>query len=156
MFLKATLLLLIVVSLGVGHSARERHRPAGTSRHVHSAARSKASHDLTQLITKLRHGGARVALTKEKISQPFFAVSGRIIKINGEAVQVFHYPRPSAADADAKKVSADGSSIGTSKPSWMAPPHFFRSGKFLVLYIGGNETVLNVLQGALGSQFAGA
>lgn len=94
-------------------------------------------------------------LTKEKVSQPFSSVSGRIVKINREGVQVFEYPWPSAVDADAKQVSADGTTIGTSKPSWMAPPHFFKSGKFLVLYVGGNQTVLNVLRGALGGQFAG-
>ena len=156
MLLKATLLLMFVVTLAVGQSTYQRHRAGSSRRHIQSAARSKASRDLTQLITKLSHGGASVVLTKERVPQPFFAVSARIVKINDEAVQVFEYPRPSAVDADAKKVSADGNSIGTSKPNWMAPPHFFKSGKFLVLYVGGNQTVLNVLRAALSSQFAGA
>jgi hypothetical protein len=37
----------------------------------------------------------------------------------------------------------------------MAPPHFFRSGKLIVLYVGANESILKVLQASLGAQFAG-
>ena len=156
LLLKSIPLFLFVVSLAMGQSTHQRHRVGSSRRHVQSAARRKSSRDLVRLTEKLRRQGAAVVLTNEKVSQPFFSVSGRIVEINGEGVQVYEYPRPSAADADAKKVSADGSSIGTSKPSWMAPPHFFKRGKFLVLYVGGNQTVLNVLRGALGSQFAGA
>ena len=135
--------------------AHGRHHTVLSQHLVHSAATGKSSRDLVRLTQKLRRQGASVVLTKEKVSQPFFSVSGRIVKINGEGVQVFEYPGPSAVDADAKQVGADGTTIGTSKPSWMAPPHFFKSGRFLVLYVGGNQTVLNVLRGALGGQFAG-
>jgi len=153
--LKSIFLLLFTVSLTVAQPAHHLQHAVLGQRRVHSAAIGKSSRDLVRLTEGLRRQGAAVVLTKEKVSQPFFSASGRIVKVNGEGVQVFEYPRLSAADADAKKVSADGSSIGTSKPSWMAPPHFFKSGKFLVLYVGGNQTVLNVLRGALGDQFAG-
>jgi hypothetical protein len=76
-------------------------------------------------------------------------VAGRIININGEALQVFEYATPSAADADARRVSADGTTIGTSKPTWMATPHFFKSGKLIVLYIGRNKTIVDLLRTAL-------
>jgi hypothetical protein len=156
LLLKSIPLFLLAFSLAVGQSTHQRHRAGSIRRQVQSTARGKSSRDLVRLTERLRRQSAAVVLTNEKVSQPFFSVSGRIVKIHGEAVQVFEYRRPSMADADAKKVSADGSSIGTSKPSWVAPPHFFKSGKFLVLYVGGTQTVLNVLQGALGSQFAGA
>ena len=77
------------------------------------------------------------------------------MKISGEALQVFEYARASAADADASRVSGDGTTIGTSKPTWMATPHFFKSGKLIVLYVGGNQTVVDLLRTALGNQFAG-
>jgi hypothetical protein len=156
LLLKSILLLLFAVSLAVGQSPTQRRRTGSIRRHVQPTAKGRSSGDLVRLTAKLRRQGAAVVLTNERVSQPFFSATGRIVKINGEGVQVFQYPRPSTADADAKKVSADGSSIGTNKPSWMAPPHFFKSGKFLVLYVGGNQTVLKVLQGVLGSQFAGA
>lgn len=78
------------------------------------------------------------------------------MNINDEGVQVFRYATDAAAANQAKQVAGDGMTIGTSKPSWMAPPHFFRSGKFIVLYVGTNESILKVLQTALGSQFAGS
>jgi hypothetical protein len=52
-------------------------------------------------------------------------------------------------------VSADGGSVGTSSMSWMATPHFYQAGKLLVLYVGDNAVVADMLESALGSQFAG-
>ncbi|MGI9067074.1 MAG: hypothetical protein ACR2HX_11820 [Pyrinomonadaceae bacterium] len=52
-------------------------------------------------------------------------------------------------------MSSDGTTIGTSKPTWMATPHFFKTGKLIVLYVGGNQTILELLRTALGGQFAG-
>ena len=155
MILKLMVLLLVTAPLSFEQSARHRHRSQARPIRPHSSSK-RTSTDIVRLTEKLRGQGATVAITKEKISQPFFSVPGRIVKVNGEALQVFEYATPSAADADASRVSTDGTTIGTSKPSWMAPPHFFKSEKFLVLYVGGNQTVLNVLRGALGSQFAGA
>ncbi|MBA2702435.1 MAG: hypothetical protein H0U60_01100 [Blastocatellia bacterium] len=82
-------------------------------------------------------------------------MAGRVTNINGESVQVFEYATNSAAEADARRVSADGTTIGTSKPTWMAPPHFFRSGKLIVLYVGANQTIVNLLRATVGNQFAG-
>ena len=78
-----------------------------------------------------------------------------MININGEALQVFEYATPARANTDARQVSADGTTIGTSKPTWMASPHFFKRGKMIVLYIGENQTVSDVLRTTLGNQFAG-
>ena len=154
MLLKLIVLLLVTASLTFGQSARHRHRNKARPAHPQSSSRT-ASSELVRLTENLRAHGGTVALTKEKISQPFFSVAGRIIKINGEALQVFEYATPSAADADASRVSADGTTIGTSKPTWMATPHFFKSGKLIVLYIGGNQAILDLLRTALGNQFAG-
>ena len=79
----------------------------------------------------------------------------RVININGESVQVFGYATKAAAEADASRVTADGTTIGTSKPTWIATPHFFRSGKLIVLYLGSNQDIVDLLQTTLGNQFAG-
>jgi hypothetical protein len=39
--------------------------------------------------------------------------------------------------------------------SWMATPHFYKTGRILVLYVGDDQKVIDVLTGALGPQFAG-
>lgn len=110
--------------------------------------------DYAGLIASLRAAGASVE-PGEAVDQPFFAVAGRLIKVHGEQVQVFQYPHAAAVDAQVALVSADGSTVGTSKPLWLGPPHFFKQGKLLVLYIGDNGTVLQALETVLGQPFAG-
>lgn len=117
---------------------------------------AKSATELRRLVKKLRSQGARVKLTGERVEQPFFSVPARILNINGVGVQVFQYSSVSAAHKEALLVSSDGMTVGTSKPSWMAPPHFFRNGRLIVLYLGTDPTILKTLHGALGKQFAGA
>jgi hypothetical protein len=38
---------------------------------------------------------------------------------------------------------------------WIAPPHFFKSGRLIVLYIGEAPAVLEALADTLGPQFPG-
>jgi hypothetical protein len=120
------------------------------------SVKAKSSKELLSLMKKLRAQGASVELTRERIRQPFFSSPARIVNINGEPVQVFEFPQASAAGKEAMLVSPDGMTVGTSKPSWMAPPHFFKSGRLLVLYLGTDPQMLKILHGALGKQFAGA
>jgi hypothetical protein len=85
------------------------------------------------LIDNLRAAGATVEPAGE-VSQPFFSVKGQVITVNGGDVQVFEYADAAAADAEAALVSPDGGSVGTSMMSWVAAPHFFKTGKLIVLY----------------------
>jgi len=103
----------------------------------------------------LSEAGADVAL-EDSIDQPFFSTPGQIIAVNGEPVQVFEYTDPALADADAGKVAPDGSSIGTTIATWIDPPHFFRAEQLIVLYVGEDSEVLELLETILGPQFAGA
>jgi hypothetical protein len=116
---------------------------------------SKSPKEYSRLIGKLRAQGATVKSTGEKVRQPFFSVSGRIMTINNEAIQVFEYSNPATTENQAKQVSPDGKTIGNSKPSWMSTPHFFKSQKLIVIYVGDDQTVLKTLQAELGNQFAG-
>ncbi len=110
--------------------------------------------DYASLIDNLRAAGATVEPAGE-IIQDFFSASGQAIKVNGEDVQVFEYSNEAETETEAALVSPDGSSIGTSMPFWIGPPHFYKSGRIIVLYIGENSAVINVLQDVLGAQFAG-
>jgi hypothetical protein len=106
------------------------------------------------LMNDLRESGVEVELGDD-IKQAFFAVKGRILKVNSADVQVFEYASKETMEADAALVSTDGSSVGTSMVTWMATPHFFKSGQVLVLYVGDDAAVLEALKNALGEQFAG-
>ncbi len=152
---KVILLSLFSASLVLGQSTLPRHRVSSAKRHSSTAASSRSAREYLQLVNRLRSKGANVKLTAERLRQPFFSVPGRIVSINNESVQVFKFANASAAEGAAKRVAPDGMTIGNSKPSWMGPPHFFKSGKLIVLYVGANESVLKVLQTSLGSQIAG-
>ncbi len=78
-----------------------------------------------------------------------------MIKVRGEDVQVFQYSNAAAADAEASLVSPNGMGVGTTKLHWIGPPHFYKKGKLLVLYIGDDDKVLKALDAVLGRQFAG-
>ena len=110
--------------------------------------------DYISLFDNLRATGATVEPAGD-ISQPFFSVKGLVITVNNSDVQVFEYADAATADTEAALVSPDGSSIGTTMVSWVATPHFYKTGKLIVLYVGDDTAVLNVLEDVLGSQFAG-
>jgi len=90
-----------------------------------------------------------------EIEQPFFSVTGFSIQVNGASVQVFEYNSAEDAEADASLVSSDGSSIGTSMPFWVDDPHFYYKEKIIVLYVGDDPAIEELLESVLGSQFAG-
>lgn len=60
-----------------------------------------------------------------------------------------------AANAEAARISPDGGTIGNTIVDWVAPPHFYKAGKIIVLYVGSADMVIQPLIAVLGSQFAG-
>ncbi len=111
--------------------------------------------DIQVFLDALRLAGAAIEQQSE-VEQPFFSVPGKIVTVNGEAVQVFVYPDAAEADSEAAQVAPNGSSIGTTMASWIGPPHFFRAETMVVLYVGQDQTVIELLENVLGPQFAGA
>lgn len=110
--------------------------------------------DYASLTDSLHKAGATVEPSGE-VTQPFFSVKGKVITVNGGDIQVFEYADATSADTEATSISPDGSSIGTSMVGWVAPPHFYKAGKLIVLYVGESEDVMDVLENVLGQQFAG-
>ena len=106
--------------------------------------------DYVSLVDALRAAGATVE-PGDSLSQPFFTVEGQIISVNGADVQVFE---PAAAAA-AETVSETGDSIGTSMVSWIDTPHIYHKGELIVIYVGSDQTMLNLLQSVLSEQIAG-
>ncbi len=110
--------------------------------------------DYVSLVDGLRAAGATVE-PAGTVDQPFFSVQGRLIAVDGEEVQVFEYEDAASVEDAAGDVSADGGSVGTSMISWVAPPHFYKMAKLLVLYVGTDAGVMQLLEGVFGEQFAG-
>ena len=95
------------------------------------------------------------ASVAEQLETDLFSVPAVIVNAGDESIQVYQYANEAGAGADAALVDASGSSVGTSMPFWVDVPHFFRSGKLIVLYVGSDESVLSALDALLGPQFAG-
>ena len=160
--MKVMCLVTVCAALAPASLGQKQSRRRSPSHRVRHSAKRQQQHDtsnkagtqLTRLVTQLRSQGVKAARTGE-VSQPFFSVKGQGINVNGENVQVFVYANESAAEAEAKLVSPTGGSVGTNMMSWMAPPHFYRKGELIALYVGREQAVVDALAAVLGPQFAG-
>ena len=112
------------------------------------------ANDYSSLVNDLKKEGYSVQEDGE-VNQPFFSVDGKIIKVIEEDVQVFEYKDEPAMQTDASQVSTMGSYIGTAIVEWISTPHFYKSGRVIVLYVGNNVAVTGALTTVLGTQFAG-
>ena len=119
--------------------------------------------DYLSLVDNLRAAGATVD-PAGTVSEDFFAPQGQLFTVNGERVETFEFGSAEEADAAAGGVSATGSSIVTTMAdgtesatmiTWVAPPHFYKAGKLIVIYVGSDSDVIDALQEAMGPQFAG-
>lgn len=120
------------------------------------ASQAGPATDYQSLINKLRAEGLRVeAAADGDLAQPFFSVPARLVVVNGVTLQVFEYGSTAAADAESSRVNAQGTSVGTTMLTWVEPPHFYKSGKLIILFVGNDEHILKVLDRTLGAQFAG-
>jgi hypothetical protein len=155
LFLTLIVLLLCTESLNPWQSAHPQYHRRAKPRRPPAISKVRSTEEVLHLVKTLRAQGATVAITNEKVPQPFFSVVSRVINVNGQGVQVFEYRQARTADSEAKRVSSNGMTIGTSKPSWMSTPHFFKTEKMIVLYVGDDQTVLRILKSTLGNHFAG-
>jgi len=149
-FLVTSLLMVAMLFAACAPQAQATEVPdAGPT-----ASHSGPVEDYVSLVDALRAAGATVE-PGDTVEQAFFSVTGQIIKVNGADVQVFEYESAEAMEAEAALVAPDGGSIGTSMVMWVETPHFFKSGRVLVLYVGDDATVFELLKSVLGEQFAG-
>ena len=149
--MKITILSVLSIALGLILSACASAPDASAS---NASPEPGAVEDQESLVAALEEAGATVEMG-DPISQPFFSVEGHIIKVNGADVQVFEYESSESMELESSQIAPDGSSSATTMITWIDTPHFYKAGKIVVLYIGSDATVLDLLNGALGAQFAG-
>lgn len=112
--------------------------------------------DYTSLVQVIKSRGILVENVDEIAAESSsFSVPTRVISVGGADVQVFEFQNESDAKTASLIVSEDGTEIGTSMITWIGPPHFYTQGKLIVLYVGENPEISNLLEDLLGSQFAG-
>ena len=154
--LGAAVLLVVVAACGSGESSSQPTTP--------TASHGGPVKDYISLVDNLRAAGATVD-PAGTVSSDFFAPQGQLLTVNGERVETFEFASAEEADAVAEGVSPSGSSISRVDSEtgvgvaisvlWEMPPHFYKAGKLIVLYVGCNSDVINVLQETMGPQFAG-
>jgi len=134
-----------------------RARAAHDSRPVVRAAHSGPA-DARDVIGKLRRRGLRMR-PRGTLKQPFFAVRALRFENQGGDVQLWEFADAKRARVAAAGVDPTGSSIRRGSTAttveWMAPPHWFRLGRVVALYLGTDAPSLVALRAALGPQFAG-
>lgn len=110
--------------------------------------------DANALIEALTAPGAEVD-DGGAVEQAFFSVDGRIVRVDGEDVQVFEYPDAAARQAESELIQPDGSPNPTTMVTWVDTPHFWARDSLIVLYVGQDEATISALDAVLGEAIAG-
>lgn len=116
--------------------------------------------DFSSFTQALKAGGFTVRPEgRTKLPASLLAVPGQQVRIDGRQASVFEYPTENAFDKVRSAIRPRGDQIPTGDGglaiiNWNAP-HFYGSGKLLVLYFGDSQRTLNALDLLLGPQFAG-
>ena len=105
----------------------------------------------------LEREGASVAFAEvmSTSAHPYFRMPAARYVVNAENLYAFEYETESGAAAEGGRIAPDGASVGTTQISWASDPHFYRTGRVVVLYVGRQSSTLGLLQRMLGQQIAG-
>jgi len=87
-------------------------------------------------------------------------VKSTVYDVPGGVLHVFNFPDEQAAKAAVARIEPDGYTIQNTaginqSVDWAAPPHWYRQGNQIVVYVGTSSKVTDALEEAAGRQFAG-
>ncbi len=143
----AVLLLVGGILLGAAGTARS---PLPVAAQGTTAVKDQAG-----LIAALRKAGLAITAAG-LVHEPFLAPTGQAFTVNHvkrDTIAVFTYPSAAAAARDTAKIRPDATIPGMAI-DWIAQPHFYRSGRIIVIYPGANAKLLAVLRAVAGKPFA--
>jgi hypothetical protein len=119
-----------------------------------AAAPAEDSFGYQDLVEALESAGADVQPAGE-LEQDFFPVGAQIIRINAQDVQVFEFDSPGSMKASEATITGNGYIIGTMSIDWISAPYFFSRDRLIVLYVGTDESTLELLTQVLGPALTG-
>ncbi len=134
------------------------------------SAENERNPDVTAFVADLGSMGVTVQVANE-VQQSFLRARGARLCLSGAGItqpaqiQVHAYDDAPLAEADIRQISPDGGRVDIPMPNggtammineWIAPPHFFHQDRLVVLYLGSDPAILEILSGVLGPQVAGA
>jgi hypothetical protein len=109
--------------------------------------------DAAALVAALEEAGATVE-EAGRVEPAFFDVDARLIRVNGQDVQVFEFPDEASRQTASDTIDPSAALIGGTVPEWLDVPHFWASGRVIVLYVGQDQTVIDQLTRVLGPPVA--
>jgi len=71
-------------------------------------------------------------------------------RLDGVEIQVYEYPDLVSQEADAERISPSGSPIGDRMVTWVDQPNFWGRGRLIVLYVGREPAVIQLLDRVMG------
>lgn len=145
-------------------SCRPAPQPPSPLAAPDAAPQDQAPQTVEAVEDLLRQAGLDILFDSE-LPTDYLPGVARIYSIDEgrERAELYAYATEAEAVTAAAGVSPDGLSLADPRSpgervavQWPAPPHFYRSGRFLLIYAGKNEAALTALSEALGPPYAGA
>ncbi len=111
--------------------------------------------DALTFLTNLRMLDEEQLKIRGSVTQEGLTTSGRRILFRGETLQMFEYRDDAAARADVARFAKDAGTVDGKVLTWTSSPHLFHKGRITVVYEGGSESTLQMLELLMGKQAAG-
>ncbi len=86
----------------------------------------------------------------------FLSGDRKIMKIGKEQIDIYVYKNNKAMEKDASYIESDNKYNNEEESvtvDWVAPPHFFKEGNIIVIYVGENIEIINSLTEIFGREF---
>lgn len=112
------------------------------------------------LVAGLKSHGVEPA-TPQPEPAGVLGIPSTVSQVPGGELHVFTFPTEAEAKTAAARIMPDGYTIQTASGinqavDWAAPPHWFRDGREIAVYVGTSSEVVDALRTVAGAQFAGA
>lgn len=107
------------------------------------------------VVAEMEYAGARVVVGGA-VSSPAFtdAAQSRNMTINGQNADVYAFSNATAATRARGTVGNNATTIGGRTMTWTGTPRLYQSGRFIVIYQGSDQAVMQALETAFGEPFA--
>lgn len=115
---------------------------------------AQAAYTALDLLVDLADRGVQAQAAPGRIVKPYLSTPGVILRVDGQAIQVFQYADAAALSADVAGLAPDASSINGAPLVWLAAPHFWRKGGLLVLAVTDDMELVELIDEVMGPAFA--
>jgi hypothetical protein len=102
----------------------------------------------SELVGSLEDDGRDVSVIGD-VNQPFIPVTGQLMQVNGQEVQVFEFSTQQERQQISDLLRREGFTIEGIAPG-VQDPYIWDQGRLLVIYVGQDQETINTLNNFLG------